>query len=786
MRRFILYLFLLLTPSGVLAQPALLTGTVTAEDGTLLADVNLALLDTPWGTVSASDGTFLFEGVAPGNYTLRASKIGYAPAEQPVTLTADRPAKVTLTLARRTVQLDEILAEAIQPRRAASARVVASFDLMTRPTRSAQDLLRMAPGLVTAQHAGGGKAEQIFLRGFDADHGTDVAISVDGVPVNMVSHGHGQGYADLHFLIPEVVEQVEVFKGPYSAEHGNFATAGAVTMRTRDHLAYNSLQAEVGAYDTYNLTTLFSVPMPSPHQGAYVAGQYQQSDGPFEEPQRFKRFNVFGKFHTHLAPGVSLAASVSGFSSAWDASGQVPLRAVSQGLIERFGAIDAQEGGTTSRQDLNVEYAATQGNRRFQLQAYASQYSFKLFSNFTFFLDDPVQGDMIEQTDRRSLAGLHGRYQFTSLLGSIVGTTTLGGSFRTDNAAVSLWKSPDRIRETSLVDADVLERNLALWAEELLVLNRFVSLTLGLRGDYFTFDVADHLEGTTTALPHASGYTQQAILSPKAGLVVSPTRNLDLFVNAGSGFHSNDARNAVIGSRISAITRRRTQAGDNDAQIAQALQAQGFDPAQRGVQTLPRAYGAELGFRVRPLRTLHVGAAAWWLDLEEEYVYVGDGGFTELSGPTRRYGLDLDARYAFNAWLAADADLNLSQGYFREEPEDADAIPLAPRITSTGGLTVRHPGGLDASLRYLYVGDRPANEDSSVEAAGYLLVHLVAGYQWQQVRLFTTLENLLDTEWNEAQFDTESRLPGETVPVSELHFTPGNPRNIRVGLRYQF
>lgn len=781
---------IVLPPSISKAQPAQagrIAGVVRApDDDQGLPGVHVYLEETSRGVATGLDGRFVLRQVRPGTYTIVASLLGYGTIRQEVAVDAGLDTEINLVLTPSPIELEEVLAMADQSYSAASSMSIRAFDMMTRPTRSAQDLLRLTPGLVTAQHAGGGKAEQIFLRGFDADHGTDVAIAIDGMPVNMVSHGHGQGYADLHFIIPETVEQIQVQKGPYRAAYGNLATAGAIALSTKEHLEHNLIQVEGGAFNTASVTTLYQIPLPGENeQTAYLAGQFYHTDGPVASPQGFQRFNLFSKFHTHLSEDSKLALSIGGFSSAWDASGQIPVRAVQSGLVDRFGSLDDLEGGTTGRQNVNLTYEAASGNGAFLLQSYVTRYTFKLFSNFTFFLEDPLNGDMIEQTDNRDVLGVQGQYSFAHSAGA--GTTTLGGGFRNDDVAVMLWTSPNRIRQTALVHSDIVERNLFLWAEQEYILSPLIRLQLGLRGDYFTYDVNDVLDGDSTAtLPHASGFAQQAILNPKASLVISPTRTLDLYVNAGSGFHSNDARNNVISERVTDLARVLQRQGLSDAEIDARLAAQNYDPGQRETETLPRAVGGEVGFRVRPWPRVNIAATGWGLTLEREYVYVGDGGFTELSGASRRYGLDLEARVGLTRWLTADADLNLSRGILVDEPDDTNHIPLAPRVTSTGGLTVQHPSGLEGTLRYVHIGDRPANEDGSVTAAGYTIVNLLASYRFRAVKVTLSAENLLDVAWNEAQFDTESRLWGEVEPVSELHFTPGNPRNLRLSVAYLF
>ena len=362
----------------------------------------------------------------------------------------------------------------------------------------------------------------------------------------------------------------------------------------------------------------------------------------------------------------------------------------------------------------------------------------------------------------------------------------MGGGLRADNAAVALWKSPDRQRFAPLVEADVVERNLFLWTQEEIALTPRLQLVLGLRGDYFTFNVDDHLEGHSADLPHASGFAQASILSPKASLVYSPIHALDLFANFGTGFHSNDARNNVIDARAAQIRRVMRRNGRSEADVAAELAERNIDPGHLEEGTLPRAVGAETGLRTRLFDRLSLGAALWWMDLESEFVFVGDAGTTEASGETRRVGLDLEARLQLRSWLWADADINLSRGEAVDEPEGANEIPLAPQRTSTGGLTWRHLNGLEGSLRYRHIGDRPANEDGSVTAEGYTVVDFSGAYQRGAWRFNLAVENVLDTMWNEAQFDTESRLRDEKEPVSEIHFTPGNPINMRLGVSLLF
>ena len=763
---------------------------MNADDGLGIPSVNVVVKNTMLGSSTGMHGGYSISNIPVGEYEIIFSFLGFETIEQSIVIETDKMIKIDVAMNPAAFSLSSVQIQAHRSFSAASSRSIRQFDMKTRPAPSSQDLLMLAPGLIIAQHAGGGKAEQIFMRGFDADHGTDVAISVDGLPVNMVTHGHGQGYADLHFLIPEVVESIDVYKGPYFSQFGDFATAGAVQLGTVDHPENNIVKIEGGMYNTGELTTVLKIPTSGVHQSAYFAGQFYSTDGPFESPQNFNRFNVFGKFHTHFSGKSELAVTMGAFSSAWDASGQIPTRAVNEGVISRFGAIDDMEGGVTSRTNYSVLYEYGKGtNNEFTIQGYSSWYNFKLFSNFTYFLLDSVNGDMIEQTDSRSISGINSKYIVRSAIGNILTKTTVGGGLRADNINVGLWKSPDRIRDIQYRDDFVSQRNLFLWAEEVFYFNTKWRLQVGIRGDYFTFDMNDKLDGkadTITSLPHASSYAQKLIVNPKLNIVFSPTGSTEFFVNVGSGFHSNDARDVIISQRVSEIEHDLERKGYSKFEIDSTLISRNFNPAAANVKTLPRAIGAEIGTKLNFGSNIILGLSLWQLYMEEELVFVGDVGNTEVSGSTQRLGIDLEARIQLTKWLWADFDLNLAKGVYIDEPVGNNFIPLAPNITSTGGLTVIHPMGFEGSLRYRYIGSRPANENNSVVALGYTLINARLGYKFKHVTLFGNIENLANAEWNEAQFDTESKLKFDTESVSEINFTPGNPFNVKLGLIVRF
>ena len=599
--------------------------------------------------------------------------------------------------------------------------------------------------MIIGQHAGGGKAEQIFLRGFDIDHGTDLAINADGMPVNMVSHAHGQGYADLHFLIPETIERIDYGKGPYDARYGNFSTAGFVDFRTRDVLDNSLLRAEIGQFNAQRMLGGFNL-MNTDRSKAYVAGEYLTSDGPFAAPQDFRRRNIFAKFTTRMAQNDRVSLLLSNFWSTWDASGQIPQRAVDAGQIGRFGAIDATEGGTTGRTNVSLSYDKFIDERTvLKNQIYYGRYHFNLYSNFTFFLEDPINGDQIRQTEARDLFGLRTELQRTFGNGELRAGIQIRNDRSFDN---ELAKTRNRTETLFAIQrGNIDETNAALYADYSFDLGKW-TIAPGLRIDHFDFRYEDQL---TAAYDPQS--VRQSFFAPKLNIAYQYRRDWQLYAKAGRGFHANDTRVVV---------------------------------AQNGREVLPAAYGFDLGTIWKPAPRLLINAAYWYLFLEQEFVWVGDAGVVEPSGRTRRHGLDLSARYQANNWLFLNADVNYAHARSIDEEAGADRIPLAPPLTAAASLRFKHPSGWFGSLQSRYLADRPANEDNSIVALGYTVADLNLGYAWKRLSVSVEVQNVFDVEWNETQFATESRLFDEAEPIEEIHFTPGTPFFARGVISYQF
>jgi len=639
--------------------------------------------------------------------------------------------------------LPPITVTAPPPVAASSEVLIPGRDFELRPQGRPADLVRLIPGLIIGQHQGGGKAEQYFLRGFDADHGTDVALFVDGVPVNLRPHAHGQGYADLHFLIPETVRQVDALKGPYFVEFADFATAGAVSFTLRDVVDENIPQAAGGRVNTQRYLALVS-----PTRGqvkTLFAFESYHHDGPFEHPNHYDRVNVFGKASTTLAEGMDLSVWASHYLGSWRGSGQIPERAVREGLISRFGSIDPSEGGQTHRTNLSVDWRWRRSERDLlTVSFWGSYYVLNLFNDFTFFLDDPDNGDGVNQRDRRALGGVDARWERREQPFGLALTTTGGFQYRIDAPHVVLAHQIQRHQLERAQDVNIVEQSYSPFVKLDLIPREWLRLIGGVRGDIFRYQVTDNLGGGP------DGDVTRARPNVKANVILGPWRNTELFANFGTGFHSNDARAVVLDPKLTA---------------------------------LPTATGWEVGIKTTLVPRLDLSVTYWQLDLASELVFNGDSGTTDPRGPSHREGWEFAVKAKLLDWLSFAGDVTTTRARF----ETGAAVPLAPRLTARAALTARLPWGLSASAEMRHVGNRFADEDRQATARGYTLVDLSARYRYRILEAFVSIENLFNVEWRESQFFFTSRLPGERAAgVPDIHFTPGTPRAVLGGLALRF
>lgn len=713
---------------------------VNADTKIPVQDLSLTSEDRKFSAVSDMEGYVHLKNLPPGTSTLIVSGIGYE--KQVIELTGLAPGndQALIYVNNRITALADVEVKASAT--AGIFKTISDFDIHLRPIVNSQEVLRIVPGLFIGQHAGGGKAEQIFLRGFDIDHGTDINITVDGMPVNMVSHAHGQGYADLHFVIPELIEQVNFNKGPYFADKGNLATAGYVAFRTKNYLDRNFVKLEAGQYHTYRAIAALNLLPPRNayrDQSFYVAGEGAYTRGFFDSPQNFNRFNGLAKYHGKINAASMLTASLSGFTSKWNASGQIPDRSVENKSIGFYGAIDDKEGGKTSRYNANLELTTDLSNGAvLKNQLYYSRYTFELYSNFTFFKEDTINGDQIRQKERRNLIGYNGTYQQSGQWGKLKTQTNAGIQLRHDQVAnIELSRTKDKTETTAPIGlGDIKELNTGVFISQQLFINDALDITAGLRADYFGNSYTDKLQGSTAA---QSG---SFIVSPKLNLNYRLNNKIQFYWYNGQGFHSNDTRVAVI---------------------------------QNGRDVVTPAWGSDLGGIFKPGSKVVIQSALWYLWLKQEFVYVGDEGVVEPGGSTRRLGIDVSVRYELLKNLYLDADVSLADPKALGAPKTENRLPLAPTFTSTGGFTYRKDKGFNGSLRYRFMGNRPANEENSVVAKGYFIVDAALNYTQKKYEIGLSVQNAFNSKWKETQFDTESRLRNEAAPVSEIHFTPGTP-----------
>ncbi len=646
-----------------------------------------------------------------------------------------------------------------RPVAASSQQFIPDKEYLLQPQGRPAQVLRLIPGFIAVEHSGGaGKADQYFLRGFDADHGTDVAFFADGMPINLRTHAHGQGYTDLNFIIPETIEGLDVYKGAYLPEYGDFATAGAVHFRTKQVVPEGILQAAGGQFYTQRYLL-----MGSPTHGrvrTLFAAEGYYTNGPFQHDNRYFRTNLLGKMTTNLTGRDELSLKATFHKAQWYASGEIPLRAVQDGTLDRFGAIDPSEGGKTLRSTavLNYHYDTPSGGQFFA-NAYGQYYRLDLFTNFTFFLNDiaangaPTTGDGIQQSDRRVMYGGDlGYRQRADLLGMpVIGT--LGFQTRVDDIHARLGTQTTRTPTGVTTDSDILEASYAPFIKADIQPLPWLRLVGGLRGETFTFNVRNRCP---TCAEQPAGRTNSGILLPKINLILGPWANTEFFANYGEGFHSNDARSAVM----------------------------------PGSAPLARSRSYEVGLRSRPWgkEGLEFLATLWRLDLQSELVFVGDEGTTEIRGASKREGVEVAARGQVWGPIYINGSFTWTKAEFR----NGDAIPLAPELTAYGAVLLRWPEGLTSQLQATYLGVRPLIEDRSIKAPSWVEFDLSERYQlpiklpYGRMEAFFFIQNLFNTKWEQATFAFASQLRNEPAPVTDIHFVPGNPRTFLAGVAWYF
>ena len=631
----------------------------------------------------------------------------------------------------------------------ASQGIVGYADFFTRPQLRVGELIEVVPGMIATQHSGPGKANQYFLRGMNLDHGSDFSGRFDGMPINMRSHAHASGYLDLNFMIPEIIETVEFRKGPYYAEMGDFSAAGGVMFKTYNSLERGFMEINIGNQEDYRFVGANSHELAN--GDLIYAGEVLVRNGPWELEQDLTRISAVVKY-TGYYSGFDLHISALAYDSEWTSTNQIPLRAVQNGVTSRYGFIDPDLGGESSRYSLIGNLA----QEAYNISVYVSHYKLNLINNPTYFLNDTVNGDEFEQEDQRWIYGLVTNYEREMDFAGFKVTPHLGLEARYDNVQeVNLFNTVSKRRIDSVREDNVEELSLSLFGDVEIHLTEKLRTTFGLRWDYYYFDV----QALTTS---NSGSGNDSMMQPKFGAAYEFNDQAEVYVNYGIGFHSNDVRGAVL--TIDPIS------GDP------------VDP----VDTLVEAEGAELGIRSEFIDGLIMTLAGFWMELDSELLFVGDAGTSEPNDATRRYGMEFSAFWNVNEWLTLDATFTKAEAEFKGLPDGQNAIPDAHGQTASTGASIVTENGWIASLRMRHFGDAPLTGDASISKRDSTLLNFGISKNFGNFVIGLDVLNLLDTKDDDVAFLFDSQLPGEAKPVEDIHFHPVEERALKLSLKYEF
>jgi len=739
-----------------------ISGTVVSEvNGAPLLGVNIILEGTRFGTTSSVDGTFTIANVPTGRFRLQLSFIGYEQKTTTVDINPNSVTKIEVSLLSQSTELKEITVEGravnlVGVSESASQGKVGRAELVSRPLLRTGEVMETVPGLIATQHSGSGKANQFFLRGFNLDHGTDFSASLEGLPLNLPTNGHGQGYLDLNMLVPEMVNTVEFRKGPYYSEVGDFSTAGSADIDLVKKINSSIVKTSLGTDEYYRGLFANSTTIGTSNTNLLYAFKAKYYNGPFDVPENTSQFSGVVKLSGGMAVN-GYTVTALGYSSDWNASDQIPREAVNSGYISRFGVVDSTDGGMTNRYAIvgnfwntNESYARTKAT------VYASYYRLNLFSNFTYFLNNPELGDQFEQVDRRLYAGGRISHEwFPNWFGKRT-INKIGADFRHDQIfEVGLYNTVARQR-WEIVRDDVVGqssvgayfKNETQWADKL-------QTNLGLRADLFNFEVNSNIRLN-------SGTETDIIFSPKLNIILGPWNNTEFYLNTGLGYHSNDARGTTI--QVDPATRETVEA----------------------VDPLVRTRGVELGTRTAAIEGLQASLTLFYLGLDSELVFVGDGGGTEASDASEHVGVEWANYYRPTTWLKLNLDVALTESKFKNVPSDSDQIPNSIGRIVTGGLTVNSTGGWLGSFRLRHFGPRPLIETGEIISDATTLLNLKAGYNFRTIQIEMDLLNLLNSANTDISYYYDSRFRRDVSSESgDIHFHPVMPRTLRMSITWR-
>jgi hypothetical protein len=624
----------------------------------------------------------------------------------------------------------------------ANAGSVGQKELEMRTIYRPGELLEAAPGLIASQHSGEGKANQFYLRGFNLDHGTDLATYVDDMPVNQRSHAHGQGWTDLNFLIPELTARLDYRKGPYSAREGDFASAGSAAVTYANRLVRDVATVSVGQ-NGYARTALAASKDAAGGALTYAL-ELLHNDGPFTHPDDYQKVNGVLRYSRGYANnGWSVTAMA--YHGRWNSTDQIPERAVDDGRIGRFGLVDDTDGGEARRYSLSGVWRQTAADSASKVNAYIIRNQLDLWSNFTYFMDDPVHGDQFAQPDRRVTSGVNALHTWHAHRGdSITADISVGLQAQNDNIFNGLLHTQARQTLSITRQDHIVETSGAAWIESATRWGELVRSIVGLRADRYRFRV----HGDQAANAGSAGDT---LLSPSLNLVFGPWKSSELYLNYGQGFHSNDARGAVTSA-----------------------------------EPLVRSRGMEIGLRTEAIPKNQTALSLYRLDFDSELTYVGDAGTTEAGPPSRRIGIEFSNYYKPVKWLSIDFDAAFARARSREVDAGQDRIPGA--VEGVGQLAITasqlgRDGAWEGALRLRYFGPRPLIEDNSVRSHASTTLNGRIGYRIaRDLRLELEGFNLANKRVSSIDYYYASRLAGEAEAHEDIHFHPLESRSFRLTL----
>ncbi|MFC5050815.1 TonB-dependent receptor [Rubritalea spongiae] len=655
----------------------------------------------------------------------------------------------TLPTSIITGKAENLLGEAPSASRGQSDRE----ELLKRPYLRRGELLEVIPGMVVTQHAGGGKANQYFVRGYNLDHGVDFGLFVDGMPANYRAHGHGQGYADMNFLIPEFIEQLDYTKGPFYAELGDLTTAGSAQFSLVNSLPRDFAKLEIGQ-DNY-WRGVFGNTIVAGNGLLTFGGEYNYYDGPWELEQNAQRGNGIIRW-SQGDDKQWLNATFMAYAADWNSSDQIPKRAVDAGVIDRLGYVDPTNGGESQRYSLSMNMGNRLSDSFWHANAYAGYYDLDLFSNFTYALEAPANGDQFRQSDNRIFFGgdISNTLEDRQLFGANTAYTI---GFQTHNDYIwdlELAHTSERKDISSVRKDDVFTGNYALYATAATQWNSWFRTEMGLRGELFYFDVESDLAEN-------SGDDFDGILVPKLNMIFGPWDQTEYYINLGGGFHSNDARGVTI-----------------NVDPSTGLPADSVDP-------LVRTWGSEVGVRSQWLENWTSTLAVWWLYNDSELLYVGDAGNVEAGPATQRYGIELATYWRPNDWFTFDTEVSLAEGRYEDSSDTGGPwIENQVPLVVSSGFTIGNDIGWFGALRGRYFSERPLTADKSVEARASFQVNARAGYRAEQWELALDVLNVLDRNDNDIEYFYESQLPGEASSSEDIHFHPAEPITVRANFTW--